>query len=245
MGNSMTKAIYDKFKSATPYGNTVATGAIPTQAVDIAVKVDGFKVGDQNYPINPTVTFTNNTGVDLPGGTEFQFDIPVSAPDNAKDQSGGGLKVIASGHTRSDNIGGLDGTMHRVAFSLPKWKTLPAGESYELDFIYYLPISGPANYSVNVDGNEYAFKFEQPNLPIGDLNAGGGNGGGDNGGNNGDCDTTGLNTYPEWPQTDWQGTPTHAGSGDQIIHDGAVYKANWWTSSVPGSDGSWTKVCNI
>ncbi|WP_419244217.1 chitinase C-terminal domain-containing protein [Photobacterium leiognathi subsp. mandapamensis] len=245
MGNSMTKAIYDKFKSATPYGNTVATGAIPTQAVDIAVKVDGFKVGDQNYPINPTVTFTNNTGVDLPGGTEFQFDIPVSAPDNAKIQSGGGLKVIASGHTRSDNIGGLDGTMHRVAFSLPKWKTLPAGESYELDFIYYLPISGPANYSVNVDGNEYAFKFEQPNLPIGDLNAGGGNGGGDNGGNNGDCDTTGLNTYPEWPQTDWQGTPTHAGSGDQIIHDGAVYKANWWTSSVPGSDGSWTKVCNI
>ncbi|MCZ8489747.1 chitinase C-terminal domain-containing protein [Vibrio lentus] len=25
MGNTMTKAIYDKFKSATPYGNKVAT----------------------------------------------------------------------------------------------------------------------------------------------------------------------------------------------------------------------------
>ena len=43
-------------------------------------------------------------------------------PDNAKDQSGGGLSVIASGHTRADNIGGLDGTMHRVAFTLPAWE---------------------------------------------------------------------------------------------------------------------------
>jgi len=63
MGNTMTKAIYEKFKS---------------------VSVGGFKVGDQNYPINPKITFTNNTGVDLPGGTEFQFDIPTSAPDNGK-----------------------------------------------------------------------------------------------------------------------------------------------------------------
>ncbi len=28
MGNTMTKAIYDKFKVATPYGNKVSTGAI-------------------------------------------------------------------------------------------------------------------------------------------------------------------------------------------------------------------------
>ncbi|MCZ8486779.1 chitinase C-terminal domain-containing protein [Vibrio lentus] len=40
-----------------------------------------LKVGDQNYPINPKITFTNNTGQHC--GTEFQFDIPVSAPDNA------------------------------------------------------------------------------------------------------------------------------------------------------------------
>ncbi|MEF1186332.1 chitinase C-terminal domain-containing protein, partial [Vibrio sinaloensis] len=159
MGNTMTKAIYDKFKSATPYGNKIATGAVPTEAVDISVSVGGFKVGDQNYPINPKVTFTNNTGQAIPGGTEFQFDIPVSAPDNAKDQSGGGLTVIASGHTRANNIGGLDGTMHRVAFSLPSWKELPAGGTYELDMVYYLPISGPANYTVNINGVDYAFKF--------------------------------------------------------------------------------------
>ncbi|CAE6958139.1 protein contain chitin-binding domain type 3 [Vibrio sp. B1ASS3] len=242
MGNTMTKAIYDKFKSATPYGNKIATGAIPTEAVDIAVSVGGFKVGDQNYPINPKITFTNNTGQAIPGGTEFQFDIPVSAPDNAKDQSGGGLSVIASGHTRANNIGGLDGVMHRVSFSLPAWKDLPAGGTYELDMVYYLPISGPANYTVISGGKEFAFKFEQPDLPIGDLNSGTGGGGGTEPGT---CDTTGLVTYPDLPQTDWQGNPSHANQGDKVIHNGVVYQANWWTASEPGSDGSWSTVCNV
>ncbi|HDM8044566.1 TPA: chitinase C-terminal domain-containing protein [Vibrio campbellii] len=242
MGNTMTKAIYDKFKSATPYGNKIATGAIPTEAVDIAVSVGGFKVGDQNYPINPKITFTNNTGQAIPGGTEFQFDIPVSAPDNAKDQSGGGLSVIASGHTRANNIGGLDGVMHRVSFSLPAWKDLPAGGTYELDMVYYLPISGPANYTVISGGKEFAFKFEQPDLPIGDLNSGTGGGGGSEPGT---CDTTGLVTYPDFPQTDWQGNPSHANQGDKVIHNGVVYQANWWTASEPGSDGSWSTVCNV
>ncbi|WP_434528767.1 chitinase C-terminal domain-containing protein [Vibrio sp. K4] len=242
MGNTMTKAIYDKFKSATPYGNKIATGAIPTEAVDIAVSVGGFKVGDQNYPINPKITFTNNTGQAIPGGTEFQFDIPVSAPDNAKDQSGGGLSVIASGHTRANNIGGLDGVMHRVSFSLPAWKDLPAGGTYELDMVYYLPISGPANYTVISGGKEFAFKFEQPDLPIGDLNSGTGGGGGTEPGT---CDTTGLVTYPDLPQTDWQGNPSHANQGEKVIHNGVVYQANWWTASEPGSDGSWSTVCNV
>ncbi|WP_274007548.1 chitinase C-terminal domain-containing protein [Vibrio parahaemolyticus] len=242
MGNTMTKAIYDKFKSATPYGNKVATGPTPTEAVDITVSVGGFKVGDQNYPINPKITFTNNTGQAIPGGTEFQFDIPVSAPDNAKDQSGGGLKVIASGHTRANNIGGLDGVMHRVSFSLPAWKDLPAGGTYELDMVYYLPISGPANYSVISGGKEFAFKFEQPDLPIGDLNAGTGGGGTTEPGS---CDTAGLVTYPNLPQTDWAGNPSHANQGDKVIHNGVVYQANWWTASEPGSDGSWATVCNI
>ncbi|MDV5169152.1 chitinase C-terminal domain-containing protein [Photobacterium rosenbergii] len=244
MGNTMTKAIYEKFKSATPYGNKVATGAIPTEALDIAVDVSGFKVGDQNYPINPKITFTNNTGQDIPGGTEFQFDIPTSAPDNAKDQSGGGLKVIASGHTRANNIGGLDGEMHRVAFTLPGWKSLPAGGTYELDMVYYLPISGPANYSVNINGKDYAFKSEQPDLPLGSIGSGNG-GGGNPGGGDGSCDTTGINTYPNWPQADWAGNPSHANQGDKIIYNGVVYQANWWSSSTPGSDGSWALVCTI
>ncbi|NVD07871.1 chitinase [Vibrio sp. JPW-9-11-11] len=223
MGNTMTKAIYDKFKSAVPYGNKVATGAIPNETVDIAVSIGGFKVGDQNYPINPKITFTNNTGQAIPGGTEFQFDIPVSAPDNAKDQSGGGLTVIASGHTRANNIGGLDGTMHRVAFSLPAWKSLPAGGTYELDMVYYLPISGPANYSVNIDGVDYAFKFEQPDLPLADLGSGSGNSGGDNGGDTGGGSGT---------VTPWQPGTTQAVNGD-------IYSYNDKCFIAKNSPGVW------
>ena len=247
MGNTMTKAIYDEFKSATPYGNKVATGAMPTQVVDISVSIGGFKVGDQNFPVNPKVTFTNNTGQDLPGGTEFQFDIPTSAPDNAKDQSGGGLAVISSGHTRADNVGGLDGVMHRVAFTLPAWKVLPAGESYELDMVYYLPISGPANYTVNINGVDYGFKFEHPELPLGDISSSTGTatGGGDNNNASGNCSNTGLVTYPNFPQTDWQGKPSHANQGDKVINNGVVYQANWWTSSEPGNNANWTKVCTL
>ncbi|WP_194089499.1 chitinase C-terminal domain-containing protein [Vibrio hibernica] len=237
MGNTMTKAIYDEFKSAAPYGNKVATSAMPEQVVDISVSIGGFKVGDQNYPINPKITFTNNTGQDIPGGTEFQFDIPTSAPDNAKDQSGGGLAVISSGHTRADNIGGLDGVMHRVAFTLPAWKSLPAGEAYELDMVYYLPISGPANYTVNINGIDYSFKFEHPDFPVADLSVN--NGGGDNGGGSASCDGTGLVTYPTLPQND------HANQGDKVINNGVIYQANWWTASTPGSDSSWEKVCNL
>ncbi|CZF86196.1 chitinase C-terminal domain-containing protein [Grimontia marina] len=243
MGNTMTKAIYDKFAAATPYGAKLSENAMPTEAVDITVSVGGFKVGDQNYPINPKITFTNNTGVELPGGTEFQFDIPVSAPDNAKSQNGGKVTVISSGHTKADNIGGLEGTMHRLAFSLPTWDSLAPGATYELDFVYYLPISGPANYTVNINGVDYAFASEYSDLPLADLSAGGGNGGGDNGGGTDTCDTTGIVVYPNLPQTDWAGNPSHAAAGDKVVKDGVVYQANWWTASVPGSDGSWTKVC--
>ncbi|WP_375748626.1 chitinase C-terminal domain-containing protein [Vibrio sp. HN007] len=246
IGNTMTKAIHDKFKSATPYGNKVAVLPTPAETLDIGVAIGGFKVGDQNYPINPKITFTNNTGHELPGGTEFQFDIPVSAPDNAKDQSGAGLAVISSGHTRADNIGGLDGVMHRISFSLPNWKSLPAGGTYELDMVYYLPISGPSNYSVNVNGVEYAFKFEQPTLPVGDISSGGNTGGGNSGGGtDGTCDTTGVNVYPDWPQTNWEGKPNNAGAGDLMVHNGTVYKAKWWTNSVPGSDDSWETICSV
>lgn len=237
MGNTMTTAIYEKFTSATPYGNKVATGAVPSEALDIAVTIRGFKAGDQNYPINPKITFINNTGQAIPGGTEFQFDIPTSAPDNAKDQSGGGLKVITSGHTLDDNIGGLQGVMHRMAFTLPGWKNLTAGETYDIDMVYYLPITGPSNYTVSINGKDYALKFEQPDLPLAIIG-----GGGDNGG---ECNTTGIAIYPNWPQTDWSGSPSHADKGDKIIHNGVIYSANWWTKSTPGSDGSWAKVCNI
>ncbi|MGO2127962.1 MAG: cellulose-binding domain-containing protein [Pseudoalteromonas prydzensis] len=51
------------------------------------------------------------------------------------------------------------------------------------------------------------------------------------------CD--GINTYPSFPQVDWQGNPSHANAGDLMQHEGSAYKAKWYTNSIPGSDGSW------
>ncbi|MGL6229268.1 MAG: cellulose-binding domain-containing protein, partial [Culicoidibacterales bacterium] len=31
-------------------------------------------------------------------------------------------------------------------------------------------------------------------------------------------------------------------AGDIVTYQGAQYKANWWTQSLPGSDSSWTKL---
>lgn len=54
----------------------------------------------------------------------------------------------------------------------------------------------------------------------------------------------GINVYPNWPQKDWAGNPSYATGGDQMQYQGVAYKANWWTQSIPGSDGSWVFVKN-
>lgn len=71
----------------------------------------------------------------------------------------------------------------------------------------------------------------------------------DSGGSNppGNCpgyDLSSVNTYPDWPQDNTQGQPGHAAGGDQLIYQNALYQANWWTQSIPGSDSSWTQLCS-
>ncbi|KKO45098.1 chitin-binding protein [Arsukibacterium ikkense] len=83
-----------------------------------------------------------------------------------------------------------------------------------------------------------------------DLRPAADNGGDDDdSGNNppGNCpgyDLTTVNSYPNWPQTDWQGAPSHAATGDKLLYHSALYQANWWTQSLPGSDSSWTQLCS-
>lgn len=42
-----------------------------------------------------------------------------------------------------------------------------------------------------------------------------------------------FNVYPDWTRSD------HAIGGDIMVHNNIAYSANWWTSSIPGSDSSW------
>ncbi|WP_192456958.1 cellulase family glycosylhydrolase [Musicola keenii] len=52
-----------------------------------------------------------------------------------------------------------------------------------------------------------------------------------------------VNVYPNWVSKDWSGGEyTHNNAGEQMVYQGKLYSANWYTASVPGSDGSWTLV---
>jgi len=51
-----------------------------------------------------------------------------------------------------------------------------------------------------------------------------------------------VNIYPNWTTKDWDGGPTtHNEPGDPIVLAGVLYRANWYTNSLPGSDASWTE----
>ncbi len=77
------------------------------------------------------------------------------------------------------------------------------------------------------------------------MAAGDGGDGGDGSGDSCGGITAPIYPSPQWPQTDWAGNPSHASGGDHLSYQGGVYKANWWTNSVPGNDDSWSFVCNL
>lgn len=55
------------------------------------------------------------------------------------------------------------------------------------------------------------------------------------------CD--GVNEYPNWTARDWSGgLYSHANVHDKMVYEGGLYAANWYTSSVPGSDQSWLSL---
>ncbi|MFF3349960.1 chitinase C-terminal domain-containing protein [Streptomyces sp. NPDC002779] len=233
-GSTLTTAMYEKFKSASPYGARVSNKALPTKAVDIGVEFGEFKLGDSNYPITPKLKITNRTKSTLPGGTEFQFDYATAAPANASDQSGFGTKVISSDHTGS-NVGGLKGDFHRVSLKLPSWQSVAPGASVELSFNYYLPVSTPWNWTVNINGTTYALAGD---LARGTtlVEPGSGTGPAPDPTNPTPTPTPtpGACTAPGW------NSATEYGGGSQVAHKGHSWKAKWWTKGEePGTTGEW------
>ncbi|MFE6624610.1 chitinase C-terminal domain-containing protein [Streptomyces sp. NPDC057740] len=225
-GSTLTSAMYEKFKSASPYGAQRSTIDLPTEALDIGVDFGQFPLGDSNYPISPKLRITNNSTATLPGGTEFQFDYGTSAPANAKDQSGWGTSVIRSDHTGS-NVGGLEGDHHRVSLKQPGWQTLAPGASVELDLVYYLPVSTPSNWTVTFGGRTYALAGD---LARGTtvVEPGSGTPSPSPTSSSGEC------ANPAWNAT------TEYGGGSTVSRAGHSWKARWWTKGEePGTTGEW------
>ncbi|MCX5202614.1 glycosyl hydrolase family 18 protein [Streptomyces sp. NBC_00237] len=227
-GSTLTSLMYDKFKAAKPYGAAVSNKALPKKAVNIGVEFGDFKLGDSNYPITPKLKITNNTKTALPGGTEFQFDYATAAPNNASDQSGFGTKVISSDHTGS-NVGGLKGDFHRASLKLPAWQSLAPGASVDLSFNYYLPVSTPWNWTVNIGGTSYALAGD---LARGTETVEPGTGG--PGPTPTPTPTPGACTAPAYV------ADTPYSGGATVSHKGRQWKAKWWTQGAePGTTGEW------
>ncbi|MFF3342412.1 chitinase C-terminal domain-containing protein [Streptomyces flavidovirens] len=230
-GDSLTTAMYEKFKSAPPYGAKRSTVELPAKALDIGVDFGQFPLGDSNYPISPKLKITNNSKATLPGGTEFQFDYATSAPANAKDQSGFNTKIVRSDHTAANNIGGLRGDYNRVSLKLPAWQTLAPGASVELDFVYYLPTSTPSNWTVTFGGRSYALAGD---LARGTTVA-------DPGTDPGPGPDPSPTPSPGGPcaAPAWSASSAY-GSGTTVAHKSHHWKSKWWTKGEePGTTGEW------
>ena len=156
----------------------------------------------------------------------------------------------AAGH----NIGGFENEFHRFSITLTnEWggaaESFASGETVNAQVMYYMPISGPTNFTIEKDGKVFAFKAEYPQLPEATTGGTGGTtGGGNTGGGTGTgCDGVNvaeLSVYPEFPRKDWAGNSSHANQGDMVVHNNEVFKAKWWTSSTPGG-AEWDRVCSL
>ncbi|RJQ79083.1 chitinase [Pseudonocardiaceae bacterium YIM PH 21723] len=226
-GDTMVSTIFDTFKGASPYGNLKAKTAQPTETLNVATEFTGFKLGDENYPINPKLKITNNSDQDLPGGTEFQFDYGAQSPASMTDQSGFGTKVINSEHSGPGNVGGIKGDFNRVSVSLPGWQTLAKGQSVEITLNYYLPIATPINWTVKLGGKLYALAQDYPR------------------GTTASVPTTSVpTTNSSAPQActgtaGWSADAVYTG-GQVVSYAGHTWKAKWWTKGEqPDKSGVW------
>ena len=241
MGSTLTSLAYDKFRTASQPNLKQNDLPAPAAQLDIGVSLSGFKEGDSNYPINPTLKLTNKSTQTIPGGTRIEFLVPTSTSDTITDQSGMGLKVVESGGNQNSDGIASEKDFHKVAMTLPSWKAWAPGTEVEVAMTYYLPAAGVPSGIRLVSGSQtIGLKADFPALAEAVLGSGGGDGG--TGGTS--CSAQSVNpasypAYPSWPQGD------HANANDRLTNGKAVWQANWWTSSEPkAGDGSWKLVCN-
>ena len=251
-GTTLTDLAYNTFANASPMTLQQNPLPLPDEVIDISVSTRDWPAGDNNYPINPTLVLTNNSQHTIPAGSEIRFLMPTSTGDVIKDWDGAGVNVTDSGYTGSNfKLNGTRADFHTVSIPLNGTSSIAPGAEFTVSMVYYLPVSGLGNgLRIQVGNKVLGLKSAYPHLP--EFTGDGGSGGdGGNGGGNGsescndqNIDPASYPAYPNFPNTDWQGNPSHANTGDRLTHQNSVWQANWWTTAEPGSDGSWTAICN-
>ena len=252
VGDTMTNLLYEKFANTSVYGARKANRTMPSETLAMSYSLGDYPVGDSNFPITGKLTLTNNSALTIPGGAVFEFDYGTSDTGNIGDQSGLAIQTIEDGHSGDNSGTGLDSDFNRARFSLPSYDSMAPGTSKTFTFTQKLPTSMYSNWTLTFAGKTYALSFDyargateagsSSSASSSSSSSTSSTSSGGSSSSSGSC-TAGVNVYPNWTQKDWAGNPSHAVGGDKMAHQGSVYRANWWTNSVPGSDGSWTFVC--
>ncbi|MGK5728216.1 chitinase C-terminal domain-containing protein [Streptomyces sp. URMC 124] len=79
---------------------------------------------------------------------------PASAPPVIKDGAYKEMPITKPGRS-GPNKGGLKAGFHRLSIELGYCEDIPPGKSMDIDVMYYLPITGPANTTVKIGDEEY------------------------------------------------------------------------------------------
>ncbi|MEV4492536.1 glycosyl hydrolase family 18 protein [Micromonospora coxensis] len=220
IGNTLTSLLHDKFTGAPAYGARRASTTMPSRTIAVTATMGGFALGDSNYPINPELRLTNNSGSPIPAGAQLEFDYPTTTPTLTQ-QSGWALTTVSTGHT-GGNAGGLKGVHHRVRLTVPA--AIAPGASAEVTLNYQLPISGPANFTLAFGGQTYALAsdFARGGVAVTPSPSSSGSPGG------------GACTAPAWA------AGTAYSGGARVSYAGHTWSAKWWTQGeTPGSAAVW------
>ncbi|MFC9985091.1 chitinase C-terminal domain-containing protein, partial [Microbacterium keratanolyticum] len=225
MGSTLVDILHTRLSASQPYDAAKANVAMPTKAIKLDVKFTEFALGDNNYPINPKVTFTNNSATAIPAGATITFDTGTSDTGALGEQGGWGITKLSSDHTGS-NVGGLKGDFHTYSLKVPAGG-IPAGGSVWTKFSWRLPMTQISNLRVTVGDQTFATLYDLPRgVTVVEPSAGTTPGGGTGG--------TGSCTVAAW-----SASAVYTG-GAKVSHGGSVYTAKWWTQGdTPGTNAVW------
>jgi chitinase len=229
MGETLIDTIYSKLSAAQPYGATKADPGttMPSQAIPLDITFTDFALGDNNYPINPKVTFFNDSSVAIPAGSTITFDYATSNLPTMSEQNGWGLTLVKAGHTGA-NVGGIKGNFDTVQLKVPSGG-IPAGGSAWTKLSWSLPMAQVSNVRVAIGGTTYGATYAAARgVTVVNPGDGGGDSGDGNGQDPGQC----------------TGNPWAAGTiyngGAKVYYNAHYWTARWWTQGdQPGSGGDW------
>ncbi|MBD0710660.1 MULTISPECIES: glycosyl hydrolase family 18 protein [unclassified Streptomyces] len=162
MGYDVTTRVDNALRS-TGGAKADRTGVtrLPDQVVDVKTELVDFPTDVANmWPIQPTLRITNNTKTALVQGTQVSFDLPTSTSPLVKDAAWQKLDGLAPGRL-GPNAGGLKADFHRLTITLQYCQDIAPGKSLDIPVKYYLPITGPTNTIIKINGKEYGTTGDQ------------------------------------------------------------------------------------